>query len=123
MSKDKSKKTGAKKSVAKSKLPPGFIVVVTAIIASGLVAGIIAGVLTHRGGGDSGVSPPDFASGPTTPQGTAKAYQFAIDHPDILAQIPCYCGCGQEAGHTSNLDCFIKSRNGNDVIFDDHGAG
>lgn len=123
MSKDSPQKTSGKKTVAKSKVPPGFIVVAVVIIASGLAAGIIAGVLSHRGGSDSVVKPPAFAYGPTTPRDAAKAYQFAIDRPDLLAQIPCYCGCGQDAGHTSNLDCFIKSRDGNDVIFDDHGAG
>ncbi|MBK5330451.1 MAG: hypothetical protein JJD93_00670 [Ilumatobacteraceae bacterium] len=22
--------------------------------------------------------------------------------------IPCYCGCGKDAGHRSNRDCYVK---------------
>jgi hypothetical protein len=36
-----------------------------------------------------------------------EAYQFAIANPEILAKLPCYCGCGN-MGHTSNLDCFVE---------------
>lgn len=122
MANKKSKKNRAPQSAAKSKLSPGFIVVVVTAITAAAVAGVVAGVLVNRGGGSDGPKPPDFAYGPTTPKGTVKAYQFAIDHPELLAYIPCYCGCGQEAGHTSNLDCFIKKRNGNEITFDDHAA-
>ncbi len=41
-----------------------------------------------------------------------KAYQVAKDIPEILAQMPCFCGC-QAFGHENLLDCFI----------DTHGAG
>jgi len=36
-----------------------------------------------------------------------EAYRFAVANPEILANLPCYCGCGSE-GHTSDLDCFIE---------------
>jgi hypothetical protein len=36
-----------------------------------------------------------------------EGYRFAIANPEVLAQIPCYCGCGS-MGHTSDLDCFIE---------------
>jgi hypothetical protein len=33
--------------------------------------------------------------------------------------MPCYCGCGKNAGHRSNRDCYIKSvRADGSVIFD-----
>jgi len=35
-----------------------------------------------------------------------QAYQVAMDIPDILKQIACYCGCKEEEGHKSNFDCF-----------------
>ena len=35
--------------------------------------------------------PSDVKSAPTTVQ---QAYQFAVANPDVLKQIPCYCGCG-----------------------------
>jgi hypothetical protein len=36
-----------------------------------------------------------------------EGYRFAIANPEVLAQLPCYCGCGS-MGHTSDLDCFIE---------------
>jgi hypothetical protein len=39
-----------------------------------------------------------------------EAYRFAIANPDILSQIPCYCGCGN-MGHESDLDCFVEEFN------------
>jgi hypothetical protein len=35
-----------------------------------------------------------------------EAYEFAALHPEVLGQIPCYCGC-VTYGHASDLDCFI----------------
>jgi len=39
------------------------------------------------------------------------AYQAAKDVPEILAQLPCFCGCmgSPELGHKSNLYCFADS--------------
>lgn len=41
----------------------------------------------------------------TAPTRVLDAYRFAAANPEILAQIPCYCGCGP-MGHGSNYDCF-----------------
>ena len=51
------------------------------------------------------------------------AYRTAATVTDILPYIPCYCGCGESAGHRSNLDCFIAEI-GEDgsVVWDDHGT-
>lgn len=67
---------------------------------------------------------PSFAYDPSAPKNAAKAYQFAVDRPDLLSQVPCYCGCGQEVGvkHTSNLGCFIKQRNDDNLLFDRHAS-
>jgi hypothetical protein len=35
-----------------------------------------------------------------------QAYQIAQDHPDLLIQLHCYCGCDKSAGHKSLLDCY-----------------
>jgi len=49
-----------------------------------------------------------------------EAYRFAIANPDILAQLPCYCGCGG-IGHESHLDCFIERSNPDgSVVFGYH---
>lgn len=64
--------------------------------------------------------PADVQSAPVTVQ---AAYQFATANPDIMKDIPCYCGCGS-IGHTSNYDCYVSSvdEKGN-VTFDSHALG
>ncbi|MGH8013533.1 MAG: CYCXC family (seleno)protein [Candidatus Binataceae bacterium] len=42
-----------------------------------------------------------------------EAYQVAENHPDLLAQLHCYCGCEQNEGMKNLLDCFRTN----------HGAG
>jgi hypothetical protein len=43
---------------------------------------------------------------------TRAAYQTAKDIPEVLEQLPCFCGC-MSLGHKNNLFCFK----------DQHGAG
>ena len=65
---------------------------------------------------------PDYA---VTNAMTLKAYKYATEHPEILEQIPCYCGCGVHGSiasggkpHKSVRDCLI-SDNGS---YDDHAS-
>jgi Protein of unknown function with PCYCGC motif len=52
-----------------------------------------------------------------------QAYQFAASNPDVLKQIPCYCGCGA-MGHTSNYSCYVSGVDANGVVnFDSHALG
>jgi hypothetical protein len=44
---------------------------------------------------------------------TRAAYQAAKDIPEVLEQLPCFCGCKTGFGHENNLFCFK----------DQHGAG
>ena len=37
------------------------------------------------------------------------AYQIALEHPDVLAQQPCYCYCDTGFGQKSLLDCHIDT--------------
>jgi hypothetical protein len=54
------------------------------------------------------------------PSKVREAYQFAVENPDLLKQIPCYCGCGG-IGHISNYDCYIDEVEPNgSVKFDYH---
>ena len=47
-------------------------------------------------------------------------YAYAAVNPEILKQIPCYCGCRRQ-GHRSNLDCYIRARSTDGKpIWDDH---
>ena len=34
------------------------------------------------------------------------SYQVAKEIPQVLEQLPCYCGCFAKAAHQNNLDCF-----------------
>ena len=64
--------------------------------------------------------PTEVQSAPVTVQ---SAYQFAAANPDVMKDIPCYCGCGK-IGHTSNYDCYISSvDNKGKIAFDNHALG
>jgi hypothetical protein len=64
--------------------------------------------------------PLEVQSAPVT---VKQAYQFAVANPEILSQLPCYCGCGG-MGHTSNYSCYISGEGDNDELtFDNHALG
>jgi len=64
--------------------------------------------------------PAEVKSAPTTVQ---QAYQFATANPDVMKQIPCYCGCGK-MGHTSNYSCYVQSVDDKGAVtFDTHALG
>ena len=42
---------------------------------------------------------------------TQAAYQVAKDMPEVLEQLPCFCGCMTSFGHKNNLFCF-RDRHG-----------
>ena len=54
-------------------------------------------------------------SGPAVLQET---YTFAVEHPEVLSYLPCYCSCVYH-GHTNNEDCFVDERlsDGNIVYY------
>jgi hypothetical protein len=52
-----------------------------------------------------------------------QAYQFAAANPEIMTQIPCYCGCG-EMGHTSNYACYVAGVTADgEIQYDSHALG
>lgn len=52
-----------------------------------------------------------------------ELYSFALSRPDLLAYIPCSCGCGS-VGHKSNWNCYVHSVSPDGtVVFDDHAPG
>ncbi len=64
--------------------------------------------------------PPELHSQPASVQ---EAYRFAIANPEILEQVPCYCGCGS-IGHTSNFQCYVKNELPNgEIQIDNHALG
>jgi hypothetical protein len=64
--------------------------------------------------------PAEVQAAPVTVQ---EAYQFNVANPEIMKNIPCYCGCGN-IGHTSNYDCYVSQidSQGN-ITFDNHALG
>ncbi len=64
--------------------------------------------------------PAEVQSAPVVVQ---QAYQFAAANPEILEQVPCYCGCGS-MGHTSNYACYFSGENSADSLaFEPHALG
>ncbi len=64
--------------------------------------------------------PAEVKAAPTTVQ---QAYQFAVANPDVLKQIPCYCGC-DDIGHRSNYDCYVTGVESNGKVnYDAHALG
>ncbi len=57
------------------------------------------------------------------PVSVQQAYQFAVANPEVMKQIPCYCGCG-DIGHTSNYACYVSGVDGKGAItYDNHALG
>jgi hypothetical protein len=42
-----------------------------------------------------------------TDEKARAAYQTAKDIPEVLEQLPCFCGCMMDRGHKNNLFCFM----------------
>ncbi|MCE5171739.1 PCYCGC domain-containing protein [Paenibacillus profundus] len=50
-------------------------------------------------------------------------YTLAAQNHELLQHIPCYCGCGEIAGHESNLNCFVAQMEDDGAVqWDDHGT-
>jgi len=75
---------------------------------------------THLNMASMDLMPAEVRSAPVTVQ---EAYRFNVANPDVMKDIPCYCGCG-DIGHTSNYDCYVSSvdQTGN-LVFDNHALG
>lgn len=52
---------------------------------------------------------------------TEEAYHFALNHPEVLEWMPCYCGCGG-MGHGSNLDCYFEPQGNGSLVFEEHAS-
>lgn len=59
----------------------------------------------------------------TAPQSVQTAYRFAVANPDVMKNIPCYCGCGS-IGHTSNYSCYVvENQPTGKLAYDYHATG
>jgi hypothetical protein len=52
---------------------------------------------------------PDFVTdaGPEV----KRLYEFQITNGELTRYMPCFCGCGQNAGHRNNRDCYVERVN------------
>lgn len=100
-------------------------VLIVAVPAIALVAaGIFLGVTLLGSGGservatDGEVQFPDFVYSSASVE---YGYRLAVDNQDLMAHLPCYCGCGKlpDDAHRNLLDCFIND----DGTFDAHASG
>ncbi len=78
-----------------------------------------APVLTYEIGSDDWSAITTYSDSPKV----LEAYQFAVEHPEVLDYMPCYCGCYEEDGHTSNTNCFVDHVEGNTATLDTMGFG
>lgn len=49
-----------------------------------------------------------------------NVYLIVAQHQDLLEKIPCYCGCGDSAGHEHSFHCFVADIASEGVTWDDH---
>ncbi|MCP3031769.1 PCYCGC domain-containing protein [Halobacillus sp. A1] len=57
------------------------------------------------------------------PEEVQDIYFAVSKNKDLLEQMPCYCGCGETAGHRDNYDCFIsENHEDGSLVWDDHGT-
>ena len=101
-----------------------FVTLILVLVAASMLSACSNTASTAGAGGLAMASmadmPAEVKSAPTTVQ---QAYQFAVANPDVLEQIPCYCGCGK-VGHTSNYACYVQSVDDQGVItYDTHALG
>lgn len=79
----------------------------TGIIVTGLFGMTAITIYQMRAPTYAAASSESLTLNPDSFQGeTRAAYLTAQKHPELLAQLDCYCGCEQHEGHKNLLDCF-----------------
>lgn len=57
------------------------------------------------------------------PKEISAIYAAAPKFKEVLESMPCYCGCGDSAGHKNNYDCFVAdNKEDGKIVWDDHGT-
>ncbi len=98
-----------------------YLLLILSLTLSGLLSACSSEQMNHSFDmADMSGMPTDVQTAPVSVQ---QAYQFAVANPDILTELPCYCGCG-DMGHTSNYACYVTDQNEDgSLIFDNHALG
>jgi hypothetical protein len=47
-----------------------------------------------------------------------ETYLMAAKYPEVVASVPCYCGCYEQDGHESNLDCYIDQMGSDNEVLE-----
>lgn len=80
---------------------------ITSVIVAAILGLAGAAVYQMRASADTTAASNSLTLNPELFQGeTHEAYLVAQRHPELLAQLDCYCGCEQHEGHKNLLDCF-----------------
>ena len=103
-----------------------FLWVLTLVIGASIVVAGCGGAEVSQEA-QSGFSMAPLAGMPlevqNAPVAVRQAYQFALANPEVLSQIPCYCGCGG-MGHTSNYSCYVAGQDTDGSLrYDGHALG
>lgn len=83
------------------------------ILVGGLFGLFVESVAGWAAGSDSMVQAIPRRPRPATPSPAlfdgkvAQAYRIAKEVPELLEQMPCYCGCVRSVSHQNNLDCYV----------------
>ena len=115
MSRKKRKSRNSRKRARSRQKRTGKWLYVALPVLAAVLIGVGGGwVLARRGDTDTTATEIKLAPVSQLPEKVRRAppvvqegYRFAIANPEVLAKLPCYCGCGS-MGHTSDLDCFIE---------------
>lgn len=97
---------------------PAVVIIAVVVGISSLTGGSAAAPVVDN---DDAVLPVFIRQAPLK---VREAYAYAVQNPDALQYVPCYCGCGEPFGHESVHDCFVHpdSMPGGPVVYDSHGA-
>jgi uncharacterized protein with PCYCGC motif len=97
-----------------------FLLVIATLLSTGISACSTQSEIHDLAMAPMDQMPAEVQSAPFSVQ---TAYQFNVANPDVMKDIPCYCGCGN-VGHESNYDCYVSNIDdeGN-ITFDNHALG
>jgi len=100
-----------------------FLLLILLVVFSGLLTA--CGGKTSDGNHDLAMASMDEmpAEVKSAPVAVQEAYKFNVANPEVMTQIPCYCGCGS-MGHTSNYSCYVSGVEADGKVnFDTHALG
>lgn len=99
--------------VTKKKGNNTLIIAAAALILLAVLVYAFSGSNSSNDKKDTNIKFPDYVY---TDALALNAYTYVTKNPDVLEQIPCYCGCGGHSGHRFLRDCFIHD----DWTYDEH---